>query len=148
AKMLLTPKTAEFDYVIIDQPPTVGLLNLMSLISVREAIIPVQTTFLSMEGLAAMVRFIYQINATVNPDLKITGIIPTFYNRSTRLSHEVHLEMEKNFGKNLVLPPIRQNVSIAEAPGFGECIFKYASNSIGASDYRALVDVIDEGPAK
>ncbi|MBF0510623.1 MAG: ParA family protein, partial [Deltaproteobacteria bacterium] len=82
------------------------------------------------------------------PDLKITGIIPTFYNRSTRLSHEVHLEMEKNFGKDLVLPPIRQNVSIAEAPGFGECIFKYAPNSIGANDYRALVDVIDRGPVK
>ena len=145
AKYLLSHEAAEFDYILMDPPPTVGLLNLMCMIAAKEALIPVQTHFLSMEGLAEMVRFIYQINATVNPDLRITGIIPTFYNRKFSLAKEVVKEIKKNFGEDMLLPAIRQSMSIAESPGFGDCIFKYAPGSNGAFDYARLVEKIDGG---
>ena len=143
AKKLMVKETSHFNYILFDTPPTVGLLNIMCLIAAKEAIIPVQTHFLSMEGLAEMVRYIYQINATVNAELKIAGIIPTFFNRKAGLSKEVVKEIKKNFGTDIVFPVVRHNNNIAEAPGFGQCIFKYAPHSIGAIDYTAIIERID-----
>jgi len=143
ANNLSSSSINHFDYIIFDPPPTVGMLSIMSLMSAKEVMIPVQTHFLSMEALAEMVRFIYQMNATLNPELRISAIIPTFYNRTMQLSIEVVEDIKKNFGEALVLPPVRQNVALAEAPGFGQCIFHYAPSSIGAKDYKQLAKIID-----
>ncbi|MBF0226403.1 MAG: ParA family protein [Desulfobacterales bacterium] len=143
AQHILSQEASKFDYIIFDPPPTVGLLMLMCLAAAKEVIIPVQTHFLNIEGLAEMVRFIYQINATINPDLRITGIIPTLYSQNTKLSKNVLDEIIKNFSEEMVFPPVRQNVAIAEAPAFGMSIFEYSPNSIGALDYNAVVDRID-----
>lgn len=137
--LLSTRETADFDYILLDVPPNVGLLTIMAMVLAREIIIPMQTHFLAMEGLAEMVRFVYQINATLNPDLVISGIVPTFYTHNTKLGRRVLQELEKNFGPEVILPPVRQNINLAEAPSFGQSIFAYAPSSHGAKDYQAIV---------
>jgi len=143
ANLFLTADMMSFDYIVIDPPPTVGLLFVKSLIASTEVIIPVQTHFLSMESLAEMVRLVYQVNATVNPNLRITGILPTFYSRQIKLAKNVIKEIKNNFGEDMLLPLIRHDFAIAEAPGFGTCIFKHAPGSQGALDYASVVERID-----
>jgi chromosome partitioning protein len=143
ANLFITPDMMSFDYIVIDPPPTVGLLFVKSLIASTEVIIPVQTHFLSMESLAEMVRLVYQVNATVNPDLRIAGILPTFYSRQIRLAKNVIKEIKTNFGEDMILPLVRHDFAIAEAPGFGKCIFKHAPGSQGALDYASVVEKID-----
>jgi len=143
ANLFMTNEMTDFDYIIIDPPPTLGLLFVKSLIAANEVIIPVQTHFLSMESLAEMVRLVYQVNATVNPELKISGILPTFYSRQIKLAKDVIKEIKKNFGEDMLLPLVRHDFAIAEAPGFGNCIYKHAPSSVGASDYASVVERID-----
>jgi len=143
AKLLMSKGMHQFDYIVIDPPPTVGLLFVKSLIAANEVIIPVQTHFLSMESLAEMVRLVYQVNATVNPDLRIIGILPTFYSRQIRLANNVIQEVKKNFGQDMILPLIRHDFSVAEAPGFKHCIYKHAPESYGADDYATVVERLD-----
>lgn len=131
-----------FDFIVFDPPPTIGLLTVSALVAGREVYIPMPMHFLAMEGLAEMMRLIYTLNATCNPDLRLCGVIPTFYNKSTRIAKEIAGDIIKNFGKENLLPGIRMNVSLAEAPGHGKSVLEYAPNSAGAVDYTALADSI------
>ncbi|MBF0413727.1 MAG: ParA family protein [Desulfamplus sp.] len=140
---ILHNNASEFDYVIIDPPPSVGILSVSALVAAKEAYIPMPMHFLAMEGLAEMTRLIYQINATWNPELKLYGIIPTFYNKNTRIAKEIASDIVKTFGAKSLAPPIRQNVALAEAPGHGTSIFEYAPDSIGAEDYESLANFIE-----
>ena len=140
----LTEVGNEFDYLIFDPPPTVGLLMVSALAVAQEVFIPMQTHFLAMEGLAEMIRLIYTVNAAWNPNLRLAGIIPTFFNKSTRLAKEVTDDIVRNFGEDKLFPPIRMNISLAEAPGHGKSVLEYAPKSMGASDYLTLADKIDE----
>ncbi len=139
----LTQHTRSIDYVIIDLPPAVGMLSISALIAAREAYIPMPMHFLAMEGLAEMMRLIYMINARWNPKLRLQGIIPTFFNKNTRIAREICREIIQTFGKDKLMPGIRMNVSLAEAPGSGNTIFEYAPKSIGAMDYDLLADRIE-----
>jgi chromosome partitioning protein len=141
---ILQPVLSEFDVVIFDPPPTVGLLMVSSLVAAREVFIPLQMHFLAMEGLAEMMRLIYLVNATWNPQLHLTAIIPTFFNRQTRLAREICADIKKNFGENKITTGIRMNISIAEAPGHGKTVLEYAPGSSGAADYRKLTAWITE----
>ncbi|MBF0378859.1 MAG: ParA family protein [Desulfamplus sp.] len=140
---ILHNNASEFDYVIIDPPPSVGILSVSALVAAKEAYIPMPMHFLAMEGLAEMTRLIYQINATWNPELKLCGIIPTFYNKNTRITKEIASDIVNTFGTGRLAPPIRQNVALAEAPGHGCSIFEYAPDSIGAEDYETLAMFIE-----
>jgi chromosome partitioning protein len=131
------------DYVIIDLPPAVGMLSISALVAAREVFIPMPMHFLAMEGLAEMMRLIYMTNARWNPRLRLQGIIPTFFNKNTRIAREICLEIIRNFGEDKLMPGIRMNVSLAEAPGSGTTIFEYAPKSIGANDYDLLADRIE-----
>ena len=134
---------SKFDYLIIDPPPAIGLLTVSALVAVKEVYIPMPMHFLAMEGLTEMIRLIYKVNALWNPELCMKGIIPTFYNKNTRLAKEITEEICKNFGQDRLLPGIRMNVSLAEAPGHGKTIIEYAPQSSGAKDYMTLAEKID-----
>ncbi len=140
---ILHANALEFDYVFIDPPPSVGILSVSALVAAKEAYIPMPMHFLAMEGLAEMTRLIYQINAAWNPELKLCGIIPTFYNKNTRITKEIASDIIKTFGADRLAPPIRQNVALAESPGHGCSIFEYAPDSIGADDYKTLAVFIE-----
>jgi chromosome partitioning protein len=137
-----------YDYLIFDPPPTVGLLTVSALVAAKEVYIPMPMHFLAMEGLAEMMRLIYTVNANWNRELKMMGVIPTFYNSTTRIAREITADIAQNFGPSKLLPGIRMNVSLAEAPGHGKSVMEYAPKSSGALDYMALADHIDRGAAQ
>lgn len=140
----LRSHTTDVDFVIIDPPPSVGPLSVTALTASTEVYLPMPMHFLAMEGLAEMTRLIYQINATWNPQLTLKGIVPTFYNKNTRITREIEQDIIDTFGKDKLMPPIRQNVALAEAPGHGLTIFEYAPKSIGAEDYDRLTQTIQK----
>jgi len=139
----LYEEAADFDYVIFDPPPTVGLLTVSALVAAQEVFIPMQMHFLAMEGLAEMMQLIYTVNATHNANLRLSAIIPTFFNKHTRLAKEIAADIVKNFGSDRLLPGVRMNISLAEAPGHGKSIFEYAPQSCGAQDYLEVAHRID-----
>ncbi len=139
----LNEQLVNYDFVIIDPPPTLGLLMISGLIAAREVYIPMPLHFLAMEGLAEMMQVIYKLNATYNPELRLAGIIPTLYNKNTRLAKEIGEEIVKTFGPDKLLPPIRTNITLAEAPAHGQTIFEYDKKSIGAFDYAKLTREIE-----
>ena len=147
ARLALSKKLAglngDFDYIIIDTPPTLSLLTVSSLIASREVYVPMQTHFLCLEGLAEMIGIVSKIRSTYGGNLRIKGIIPTFYKERTRLSKVILQDIAKNLGKRIVLHPVRVNISLAEAPSFGKTIFQYSMNSNGARDYLAVAQQIE-----
>ncbi len=139
----LSGDVSSFDYLIFDPPPTAGLLTICALVAAQEVYIPMQMHFLNLEGLAEMVRLIYDVNAAWNPNLRLGGMIPTFFSKNTRIAKEITDDIIKHFGKDRLFPGIRMNISLTEAPGHGKSIFEYAPGSTGASDYMRLAERID-----
>lgn len=131
------------DYVIIDPPPSTGNLMINALVAATDVLIPMPLHFLAMEGLAEMMRLIYTVNATWNADLRLLGIVPTFLNPQTRIAREITTEIAQNFGTDKLFAGIRQNINLAEAPGYGKSVLAHAPRSIGAEDYRVLAAAID-----
>ncbi len=138
----LTQIRDNFDFIIIDTPPTLGLLTVSALIAGDEVYVPLQTHFLSMEGLAEMVTIVKKVRNAYSTNLSVRGVIPTFYREKTRLSSGILDQIRGSLG-NVILHPVRQNISLAEAPGFGKTIFQYALRSNGAADYLAVAKQIE-----
>ena len=139
----LTALPPDLAYIVIDPPPSVGSLSINALTASREVFIPMPMHFLAMEGLAEMMRLIYTVNASWNPDLRLGGIVPTFLNPNTRIAREITGDIQQMFGEGKLLAGIRQNITLAEAPGYGKSVLEYAPKSIGADDYRLLAHQID-----
>ena len=131
----------DFDFVIIDCPPSINLLNQNALLYADEAIIPSATEKLSFIGLQKMIDVIDEYNNLFDHDLVIGGILPTMYDRRNRVCVEVLGEMEAKFN-GMTLDPIRVNSKLIEAPGYSKSIFDYAKSSRGAQDYKVLVDFV------
>ncbi|MGE5391335.1 MAG: ParA family protein [Deltaproteobacteria bacterium] len=128
----------DYDYILIDSAPSLGLITVNSLVAAQQLIIPVEANFLSMDGLAQMIQILYRINLELNPDLRLLGIVPVKCDLRTNLARSVLDEIKKNFGTDKLLPPIRNDIKLAEAPSFGQTIFEYAPACRGAKDYDAL----------
>ena len=132
----------KFDYVFIDCPPSLGLLTLNALTTAREVYIPLQTEFLALQGMRKLLETIDIVKKRLNKNIEITGIIATRYDSRKNLNREVVEKIEGYFGNRLFKTLIRDNVSLAEAPSFGQTIFEYKSNSYGAKDYLNLCNEI------
>ncbi len=128
----------KYDYVLIDCPPSFSLLAVNSLTLSNEVIIPMQMTALSLQGLDLIYSTIEQIRQSLNPKLKIVGILPVMIDKRRKLSNEVLSYIEDNFDIKLFESGIRNNVRAAEAPSFGKSIILYAPNSISAKDYQVF----------
>lgn len=133
---------SDYDYILIDLPPSIGLITVNGLVAADWLVIPMEPTFLSMDGLAQMMGILYRINAELNPQLRLMGIMPIKTDLRTNLAKNVVDEIVHNFGGDKLLPSIRNDVKLAEAPSFGRTIFEYAPKCRGASDYKSVVDVI------
>ncbi|MBT3826529.1 MAG: ParA family protein [Nitrosomonadales bacterium] len=132
-----------WDFVLIDTPPTLGYLTVNALVSAEELLVPVTTHLLSLAGVYQLMQKVNEIQRTANKDLKILGYLASRFDTRTRHSKEVLNSLKENFGNKVFKTIIRENVRLAEAPSFHESILSYASNSIAASDYRALAKEID-----
>lgn len=131
-----------FDYILIDCPPSLNILTLNALTASNEVIIPVQAQYLPLKGVARLKETIEKTRSTLNPDLKIGGVIVTFYNERRNLDQQVKESLESAFGAKVFETAISTSIKIAEAPSHGMSIFEYAPRSKGATQYKALAQEI------
>jgi chromosome partitioning protein len=127
-----------YDYILIDCPPSLGLLTLNALTAAREIYIPLQTEFLALKGMGKLLETIEAVKKRLNQDLDISGIIATRFDARKKLNKGIVSMITERFGKKLFKTVIRENISLAEAPGYGQTIFEYAPRSYGAEDFLAL----------
>ena len=132
-----------YDWVLIDCPPSLGLLSLNAMTAATGLIVTVQTEYFAMRGLGQLDEIVRMVQEHVNPKLEILGILPTLVNPVTRLAREVIDEIRGAYGELVFETRIRQNVRLAEAPGHQVHIFAYDPLSAGAEDYRALASEIE-----
>lgn len=133
-----------FDYILIDCPPSLGLLTVNALTLANEIIIPVQTEFFALEGMGKLFNTVEIIRKRLNRDLKVIGILPTMFDSRTNLSREVREKIETYFGDKVYKTFIRKNVKLGEATSHGKPIILYDPRSTGAEDYMALSKEVSE----
>lgn len=126
-----------YDYVLIDCPPSLGILNVNVLVYVEEVFVPLQCQFFALAGISLLTRAV-DVVRRANPSLRISGVVPCMYDARTGLAREVVEEIERVFPSQVFKTRIRNNVRLAEAPSHGKSIFEYAPDSHGAADYLAL----------
>ena len=125
-------------FVLVDCPPTLGLLSVSALVACREVLIPVETRVMALSGLAALLQTVERVKERLNPDLAVTAILPCRVDTRTNLSREVVDRLRSRFGDLVLQAVVRENVRLAEAPSFRKPITAYAPRSPGAEDYRAV----------
>jgi len=135
---LFEPVREEYDYIIIDCPPSLGLLTLNALAASDFVFIPLQTEFLALQGLAKIKQVIDKVKFRLNKGLELGGVIATMFDNRKILNRDVVETIKKYFGEKVFETLIRDNVALAEAPAQRKDIFDYNPNSLGAQDYMSL----------
>jgi chromosome partitioning protein len=145
----LAPVRESYDYVLIDTPPSLGLLTINALVASNGVIVPVQTEYLSLRGLVQLENTLSMIRENLNPEVGIVGILPTMYDRRTLHSREAVEILEENFGELVFNTKIRKTVRYAEAPVKGSSVLKYDPSGNAAQAYRDLAkEVLDGAQAR
>ncbi|MGB3152577.1 MAG: AAA family ATPase [Maribacter sp.] len=132
----------DYDYILIDCAPSLGLLTLNALTSADSVIIPIQCEYFALEGLGKLLNTIKSVQRIHNPDLDIEGMLLTMYDSRLRLSNQVVEEVRKHFGDMVFDTIIQRNVRLSEAPSYGESIIKYDAASKGASNYLNMANEV------
>ncbi|MFA4923436.1 MAG: AAA family ATPase [Ignavibacteriaceae bacterium] len=143
-KERLSEISNDYDYVIIDCPPSLGLLTLNALAASNSVLIPVQCEYFALEGLGQLLNTINIVKQNFNPKLSIEGVLLTMYDIRLRLSQQVAEEVQKFFGEKVFKTIIHRNVRLSEAPSYGKPILLYDAISTGAKNYIALASELLE----
>jgi chromosome partitioning protein len=145
-KKALEPVRNQYDFILIDCPPSLGILTLNGLVAADEVLIPMQCEYFAMEGLSLLLQTIKRIQVNLNPSLGIEGIFFTMYDSRTRLAQEVVKEVSAYFKNKVFSTIIPRNVRLSEAPSHGLPICQYDAQCTGAKAYRSLaLEVIQRG---
>ncbi|MBN1778774.1 MAG: ParA family protein [Candidatus Buchananbacteria bacterium] len=128
----------DYDYIIIDCPPSLDLLTLNGLVAADEILIPVQAEYLALEGLGQLLQTIALVKENLQPNLKILGAVLTMYDKRNKLSGQVFAELKKHFPFKIFEPPVPRNVRLTEAPSYGQSILAYDPKSKGGRAYENL----------
>jgi len=131
-----------FDYILIDCPPSLGLLTLNALTTGNEVFIPIQAEFFALEGLTKLLQTIQLVKKRLNSSLEISGIIITMFDKRKNICKDVAKKVKEHFKNKVFKTMIRENVRLAEAPGFGKSIYQFSPDSHGAEDYKNLTKEI------
>lgn len=131
----LEPLKERYEYIIVDCPPSLGLLTLNALVAADEVLIPIQGEYFAMEGVSELLRTLERIREALNPNLAIRGVLLTMVDERTNLGRQVSQEVQRFFGKKVYQSAIPRNVRLAEAPSFGQPILSYDIASRGAQSY-------------
>ncbi len=133
-----------YDYVLIDCPPSLGLLTINAFSAATEVLIPIQCEYYALEGLTQLVRSVDLIQQNLNPQLRVSGILMTMFDARTRLSAQVATEVREHFGALVFPTSIPRSVRISEAPSHGETVLTYDPSSVGALSYREVAIELSE----
>jgi chromosome partitioning protein len=131
-----------YDFLLVDCPPSLGLLAVNALTAVREVVVPLQAEFFALQGMARLREVVGLVEKRLNPGLSVLGILPSMVDSRTTLSREVMAEIRGYFGAAVFGTAIRRNVRLAEASSHGRTVFEYAPDSNGAADYAALAEEV------
>ncbi len=138
-----------YDYILLDCPPSLGLLTINGLMAAKDGvIIPVQCEYLALEGLGQLTQTIRQVRSALYPNLRVRGVVLTMYDRRTNLANDVVAEVNNYFPQQVFKVVIPRSIRLAEAPSYGLPISAYAPNSVGAKAYDALAQELLAGDKK
>jgi len=141
-KDMIQPVIPDYDYVIIDTPPTLGLLTVNALVAATHLLIPIQSSYFSLEGTDDLLETVEKIKARPNPDLQVLGVVITLHDRRTVLARDIRKQIEEVFGDKVFSTVIAKNVRLEESPAYKESIFTFAPDSRGALDYYRLSEEV------
>ncbi len=141
-KDVLEPVRAKYAHIVIDTPPTLGLITLNSLVAATHLLIPIQSSYLCLEGTDDLLETIDKVKKVANPELKILGILVTLHDRRTNMARDVVRRIKKVFGDLVFKTYISKSVKLEESPAYKESIFTYAPHSVGAQQYRKIAEEI------
>ena len=144
-KERLIKVTDNYDYIIIDCPPSLGLLTVNSLNAAGSVLIPIQCEYYALEGLSQLLNTIKRIKRAFNPNLKIEGFLLTMFDKRNNLSHQVACEIKNYFPEKVLQTIIPRNVKLGECPSYGKPVFFYDKLSAGAKSYLELAQIITNG---
>jgi chromosome partitioning protein len=140
----LAPVLERFPYVVIDCPPTLGLLTVNALVAASHLLIPIQSSYFALEGTDDLLETIEKVRTRANPDLRILGVLITMHDKRTALARDIRGQIDKVFGSKVFKTVITKSVRLEESPAYKESIFSFAPDSSGASEYyRLCEEVID-----
>lgn len=138
----------EYDYILIDCPPSLGLLTVNGLNAAAEVLVPIQCEYYALEGLGQLLRNVDLVKRNLNPDLEVSTIVCVMYDARTKLADQVVAEVREHFGDKVCRTVVPRTVRLSEAPSFGQPIITFDSSSRGASAYRGVAREVSGGPSE
>ncbi len=143
-KRALEPLIEKYDYILIDSPPSLGLLTVNGLSAAHGVLVPIQCEYYALEGLSQLMRTIDMVQTHLNPALQVDGVVMTMYDARTNLSQQVIADVKAYFGRQVKVyeSVIPRNIRLSEAPSFGQPIVLYDDRSKGGQAYRALAEEV------
>ncbi|MBX7219583.1 MAG: ParA family protein [Blastocatellia bacterium] len=131
-----------YDFIVVDTPPTLGLITVNALVASTYVIIPIQSSYFALEGTDDLLETVEKIKARPNPNLQILGVLVTLHDRRTTLSRDIHQQITRVFGERVFDTVITKSVRLEESPAYRESIFTYAPGSTGANEYSTLCEEV------
>lgn len=134
----------DYDYIVIDCPPTLGLLTVNALVAATHLLIPIQSSYFALEGTDDLLETVDKVRARANPALQIVGVVITMHDRRTALGRDIRNQIHKVFGPKVFKTLISKSVRLEESPAYKESIFSFAPDSSGATEYYSLSEEVIE----
>jgi chromosome partitioning protein len=144
----IEPVLGDYDYVLIDCPPSLGLLTVNGLTAAREVLVPIQCEYYALEGLGQLLRNVDLVKRNLNTTLEVSTIVCVMHDARTKLADQVVNEVREHFGEKVCKTVVPRTVRLSEAPSFGQPIIVFDSSSRGASAYRNVAKEVSGGPAQ
>jgi chromosome partitioning protein len=141
-KDALGPVLKDFEYIVIDTPPALGILTVNALVASTHLLVPIQAAYFAIEGTDDLLETYGRIRARPNPDLKVVGVVITLFDKRTNISRDTHEQIRAVFGNALFKTRISKNVRLEESPAYKQTIFAFAPKSPGAEEYRKLAQEV------
>ena len=138
----LMPMAARFPNIVIDCPPTLGLLTVNALVAATHLLIPIQSSYFALEGTDDLLETIEKVRARANPTLRILGVVITMHDKRTALARDIRAQIDKVFGNKVFKTVITKSVRLEESPAYKESIFTFAPDSTGAAEYYRLCEEV------
>ena len=138
----LDPIRAQYPHIVIDCPPTLGLLTVNALVAATHLLIPIQSSYFALEGTDDLLETIEKVRTRANPDLRILGVLITMHDRRTSMARDIRAQIDKVFGSKVFRTVITKSVRLEESPAYKESIFSFAPDSSGATEYYRLCEEV------